>query len=61
MDKRKKQKIIRETFKLNEIKGLTYDERTNRCSFIYNNHIVSGEIFFFRKITGEIILTKDIR
>jgi len=60
MDKNKKERPIREAFKLNEIKNLIYDEKNNKCSFIYNDHLVSGKIFFFRRNTGEIILTKEI-
>jgi len=58
MDKRKR--TITQTFKLNEIKGLTYDERTNDCSFVYNNRLVSGKLVLFKKEKGEILISKKI-
>jgi len=56
-----KEKPIIESFKLNEIKGFTYDEKTNNCSFVYNDRLISGKLVLFKKITSEILVKKDIR
>ncbi len=53
-------KLIIESFKLNEIKGFTYNERTNDCSFVYNNRLVSGKLVLFKKAKGEIIVSKEV-
>ena len=53
-------RTITQTFKLNEIKGLIYNEKTSECSFSYNNRFVTGKLVLFKKETGEILVTKEI-
>jgi len=56
----KNKQILTQTFYLNEIKGLTYDERTNDCTFIYNNRIVHGKLVLFEKIKGKLLIQKEL-
>ena len=56
----KKNKTITQTFYLNDIKGFTYDERTNNCTFIYNNRIISGKLVLFEKVKGKLLIQKEL-
>jgi len=52
---------IRESFNLNEIKNLVFDEKTKAVSFVYNNKKVTGKLIFFYKGENILVIEKEIK
>jgi len=47
-------------FKLSEINGFEYDEKTGKCRFFYNNKLIVGELLVFNRNKNEILIEKDV-
>ena len=57
-------KTVKEVFKIDEICGLIYNERTGECRFFLKNKsanrekLIKGKLLMFNKESGELLVEK---